>query len=172
MQLNALFLTLLSMTIPLATRALYGPLPFYAAFLAIEAFKVVEISNQHYHRENLSLITLNIVWLTVVQKTFVFKFGYLFVHSSTVSCILKLGENRTLSCENSENLSLITSNSVWLTVVQKNFVFKFVYLFVHRSTVSCIVFGTLKKFSKCQVGGEVRNTFTTEPVYTHFPPVK
>ena len=57
MQLNALFLTLLSMTIPLATRALYGPLPFYAAFLAIEAFKVVEISNQHYHRENLSLHT-------------------------------------------------------------------------------------------------------------------
>ena len=48
MQLNALFLTLLSMTIPLATRALYGPLPFYAAFLAIEAFKVVTISNQHH----------------------------------------------------------------------------------------------------------------------------
>ena len=58
MQLNALFLTLLSMTIPLATRALYGPLPFYAAFMAIEAFKVVEISNQHYHRENLSLHTI------------------------------------------------------------------------------------------------------------------
>ena len=121
--------------------------------------------------ENLSLITLNIVWLTVVQKTFVSKIVYLFVHSSTVSCILKIGENRSLRCENSENLSLITSNSVWLTVVQKIFVFKFVYLFVHRSTVSCIVFGTLKKFSKCQVGGEVRNTFTTEPVYTHFPPV-
>ena len=67
---------------------------------------------------------------------------YLFVHSSTVSCILKIGENRSLRCENSENLSLITSNSVWLTVVQKNFVFKFVYLFVHRSTVSCIVSDT------------------------------
>ena len=92
--------------------------------------------------ENLSLITLNIVWLTVVQKTFVSKIVYLFVHSSTVSCILKIGENRSLRCENSENLSLITSNSVWLTVVQKNFVFKFVYLFVHRSTVSCIVSDT------------------------------
>ena len=92
--------------------------------------------------ENLSLITLNIVWLTVVQKTFVSKIVYLFVHSSTVSCILKIGENRSLRCENSENLSLITSNSVWLTFVQKNFVFKFVYLFVHRSTVSCIVSDT------------------------------
>ena len=92
--------------------------------------------------ENLSLITLNIVWLTVVQKTFVSKIVYLFVHSSTVSCILKIGDNRSLRCENSENLSLITSNSVWLTVVQKNFVFKFVYLFVHRSTVSCIVSDT------------------------------
>ena len=89
--------------------------------------------------ENLSLITLNIVWLTVVQKTFVFKFVYLFVHSSTVSCILKLDENRALRCENSENLSLITSNSVWLTVVPKTFVFKFVYLFVHSFTFSCIV---------------------------------
>ena len=58
MQLNALFLTLLSMTIPLATRALYGPLPFYAAFLAIEAFKVVKISNQHYRHENLSFLTI------------------------------------------------------------------------------------------------------------------
>ena len=104
--------------------------------------------------ENLSLITLNIVWLTVVQKTFVFKFVYLFVHSSTVSCILKLGENRSLRCENSENLSLITSNSVWLTVVQKNFVFKFVYLFVHRSTVSCIVSDTLKNFQSAKLGGK------------------
>ena len=104
--------------------------------------------------ENLSLITLNIVWLTVVQKTFVSKIVYLFVHSSTVSCILKLGENRTLRCENSENLSLITSNIVWLTVVQKNFVFKFVYLFVHRSTVSCIVSDTLKNFQSAKLGGK------------------
>ena len=58
MQLNALFLTLLSMTIPLATRALYGPLPFYAAFLAIEAFKVVDISNQHNRHEKLSFLTI------------------------------------------------------------------------------------------------------------------
>ena len=58
-------------------------------------------------------------------KNSIEKFGYLFVHSSTFSCILKLGENRTLRCENSENLSLITLNSVWLTVVQKTFVFKF-----------------------------------------------
>ena len=58
MQLNALFLTLLSMTIPLATRALYGPLPFYAAFLAIEAFKVIKISNQHHRHENMSLPTI------------------------------------------------------------------------------------------------------------------
>ena len=104
--------------------------------------------------ENLSLITLNIVWLTVVQKTFVFKFGYLFVHSSTVSCILKLGENRILRCENSENLSLITSNIVWLTVVQKNFVFNFVYLFVHSSTVSCILSDTLKNFQSAKLGGK------------------
>merc|ERR1712016_81575 len=104
--------------------------------------------------ENLSLITVNIVWLTVVQKTFVSKFAYLFVHSSTVSCILKLGENRTLRCENSENLSLITSNSVWLTVVQKIFVFKFVYLFVHRSTVSCIVSDTLKNFQSAKLAGK------------------
>ena len=104
--------------------------------------------------ENLSLITLNIVWLTVVQKTFVSKIVYLFVHSSTVSCILKIGENRSLRCENSENLSLITSNSVWLTVVQKNFVFKFVYLFVHRSTVSCIVSDTLKNFQSAKLGGK------------------
>ena len=58
MQLNALFLTLLSMTIPMAMRALYGPLPFYAAFLAIEAFKVVEISNKHNRHEKLSFLTI------------------------------------------------------------------------------------------------------------------
>ena len=59
LQLNALFLTLLSMTIPMATRALCGPLPFYAAFLAIEAFKVIKISNQHHRHENLSFPTLD-----------------------------------------------------------------------------------------------------------------
>ena len=122
-------------------------------------------------KSNSSKISSNLMLFTLLLFKNSIQIFYLFVHSSTVSCILKIGENRSLRCENSENLSLITSNSVWLTVVQKNFVFKFVYLFVHRSTVSCIVFGTLKKFSKCQVGGEVRNTFTTEPVYTHFPPV-
>ena len=119
----------------------------------------------------LTKISSNLMLFTLLLFKNAIEIFFRFVHSSTFSCILKLGENRTFRCENSENLSLITLNIVWLTVVQKNFVFKFVYLFVHRSTVSCIVFGTLKKFSKCQVGGEVRNTFTTEPVYTHFPPV-
>ena len=43
LQLNALFLTLLSVTTPLALRALLGPLPFSVAFIAIEAFKVISI---------------------------------------------------------------------------------------------------------------------------------
>ena len=43
LQLNALFLTLLSVTTPLALRALLGPLPFPVAFIAIEAFKVISI---------------------------------------------------------------------------------------------------------------------------------
>ena len=41
MQLNALFLVLISVTIPMALRALFGPLPFYVAFVATEAFKVI-----------------------------------------------------------------------------------------------------------------------------------
>ena len=41
MQLNALFLVLISVTIPMALRAFFGPLPFYVAFVATEAFKVI-----------------------------------------------------------------------------------------------------------------------------------
>ena len=43
MQLNALFLALLSVTTPLALRALFGPFPFSVAFVAVEAFKVINI---------------------------------------------------------------------------------------------------------------------------------
>ena len=43
MQLNALFLVVLSVTIPMAARSLFGPMPFPAAFLATEAFKVIII---------------------------------------------------------------------------------------------------------------------------------
>ena len=46
MQLNALFLVLISVTIPMALRALFGPLPFYVAFVATEAFKVIINLNQ------------------------------------------------------------------------------------------------------------------------------
>ena len=46
MQLNALFLVLISVTIPMALRASFGPLPFYVAFVATEAFKVIIILNQ------------------------------------------------------------------------------------------------------------------------------
>ena len=43
LQLNALFLMLLSATTPMSLRALSGPLPFSVAFVAIEAFKVFKI---------------------------------------------------------------------------------------------------------------------------------
>ena len=43
LQLNTLFLALLSVTTPMALRALFGPLPFSVAFLGIEAFKVFNI---------------------------------------------------------------------------------------------------------------------------------
>ena len=43
MQLNALFLVLISLTIPMASRALFGPLPFYVTFVATEATKVIII---------------------------------------------------------------------------------------------------------------------------------
>ena len=43
MQLNALFLVLISLTIPMALRALFGPLPFYVTFVATEATKVIII---------------------------------------------------------------------------------------------------------------------------------
>ena len=43
MQLNALFLVVLSVTMPMAARSLFGPMPFPAAFLATEAFKVIII---------------------------------------------------------------------------------------------------------------------------------
>ena len=46
MQLNALFLVLISVTIPMALRALFGPLPFSVAFVATEAFKVIINLNQ------------------------------------------------------------------------------------------------------------------------------
>ena len=46
MQLNALFLVLISVTIPMALRASFGPLPFYVAFVATEAFKVIINLNQ------------------------------------------------------------------------------------------------------------------------------
>ena len=90
-------------------------------------------------KSNSSKISSNLMLFTLLLFKNSIEIFYLFVHSSTVSCILKLGENRSLRCENSENLSLITLNIVWLTVVQKTFVFKFVYLFVHSFTFSCIV---------------------------------
>ena len=43
MHLNALFLVVLSVTIPMAARSFFGPMPFPAAFLATEAFKVIII---------------------------------------------------------------------------------------------------------------------------------
>ena len=46
MQLNALFLVLISVTIPMALRASFGPLPFSVAFVATEAFKVIINLNQ------------------------------------------------------------------------------------------------------------------------------
>ena len=39
-QLNAKYLVLLSVAIPMATRAIIGPLTFYPTFVATEAFKV------------------------------------------------------------------------------------------------------------------------------------
>ena len=57
LQLNALFLALLSMTTPMALRALYGPLPFYLVFLAIVAFKVI-----------INVKTINVIWFIKVSK--------------------------------------------------------------------------------------------------------
>ena len=45
------------MTTPMALRALYGPLPFYLVFLAIEAFKVI-----------INVKTINVIWFIKVSK--------------------------------------------------------------------------------------------------------
>ena len=45
------------MTTPMALRTLYGPLPFYLVFLAIEAFKVV-----------INVKTINVIWFIKVSK--------------------------------------------------------------------------------------------------------
>ena len=45
-QLNAKYLVLLSVAIPLATRAIIGPLTFYPTFVATEAFKVTRTIQQ------------------------------------------------------------------------------------------------------------------------------
>ena len=45
-QLNAKYLVLLSVAIPMATRAIIGPLTFYPTFVATEAFKVARIIQQ------------------------------------------------------------------------------------------------------------------------------
>ena len=45
-QLNAKYLVLLSVAIPLATRAIIGPLTFYPTFVATEAFKVTRTLQQ------------------------------------------------------------------------------------------------------------------------------
>ena len=45
-QLNAKYLVLLSVAIPMATRAIIGPLTFYPTFVATESFKVTRAIQQ------------------------------------------------------------------------------------------------------------------------------
>ena len=60
LQLNTLFLMLLSVTITMAMRALYGPLPFSVVFVGIETFKVINIIKANHF--------IQLIQLTKVTK--------------------------------------------------------------------------------------------------------
>ena len=47
LQLNSVCLVVLSVTFPMAARAVYGPMAFPAAFIATEALKVFELLVQY-----------------------------------------------------------------------------------------------------------------------------
>ena len=121
-------------------------------------------------KSNSSKMSSNLMLFTQLLFKNSIEIVFRFVHSSSVSCILKRGENGFLQCKNGENLSLTALKHCAAKCCSTDFCLQ-VCLPIRAQFLRFVHTEIEKKNSKCKVGGEVRNTFTTEPVYIELPPV-